>query len=200
MTMYSGADLFIAFLIALLSILFLTYHVKQLAIRWKVLDFPNYRKIHDEVTPRLGGLAIFLGAFLGALYLRPENEHLPEVLLGALVIIVTGALDDRYQIRPVIKLSGQVIAASFLISSGLFIDRITFPCIGIVDLCFVIVRVTLIWVVGITYAIYLIDGVDWLATGVTMIALTSLFLIALIDCQVSAAVLCIFLIGSNLGF
>src|SRR5690625_6983147 len=131
MTMYSGADLFIAFLIALLSTLFLTYPVKQLAIRWKVLDFPNYRKNHDEVTPRLGGLAIFLGAFLGALYLRPENEHLPEVLLGALVIIVTGALDDRYQIRPVIKLSGQVIAASFLISSGLIIERITLPLIGI---------------------------------------------------------------------
>src|SRR5690625_6390076 len=123
MNMYSGADLFIALLITRLSTLLLTYPVKKLASRWKVLDFPNYRKIHDKVTPRLGGLAIFLGAFLGALYLRPQNEHLPEVLLGALVIIVTGALDDRYQIRPVIKLSGQLIAASFLISSGLIIDR-----------------------------------------------------------------------------
>jgi len=200
MNMYSGFDLFIAFLIALLSTLLLTYPVKKLAIRWKVLDFPNYRKIHDKVTPRLGGLAIFLGAFLGALYLRPQNEHLPEVLLGALVIIVTGALDDRYQIRPVIKLSGQLIAASFLISSGLIIERITLPLIGMVDLGFVSVLVTVIWVVGITNAINLIDGLDGLATGVTTIALTSLFIMALIDGQVTAAVLCIVLIGSNLGF
>src|SRR5690625_1985975 len=73
MNMYSGFDLFIAFLIALLSTLLLTYPVKKLAIRWKVLDFPNYRKIHDKVTPRLGGLAIFLGAFLGAL--RSEERR-----------------------------------------------------------------------------------------------------------------------------
>src|SRR5690625_1766009 len=134
MTMYSGADLFIAFLIALLSTLFLTYPVKQLAIRWKVLDFPNYRKIHKEVVPRLGGLAIFLGAFLGALYLKPQHEHLPEIILGSIVIVITGVIDDKYSIRPLLKLSGQLIATSFLISSGLIIERITLPVIGIVDL------------------------------------------------------------------
>ena len=198
--MFNYVDLFIAFLIALLSTFALTYPVKKLAIKLGVLDMPNHRKIHKKVTPRLGGLAIFLGAFLGALYLQPRHEHLPEILLGAIVIIITGALDDRFGIRPVIKLAGQLIAASFLISSGLIIERITLPLIGMVDLGFISVLVTVLWVVGITNAINLIDGLDGLATGVTTIALTSLFIMAIIDGQAVAAYLCIVLIGANLGF
>lgn len=198
--MFNYVDLAIAFLIALISSFVLTYPVKKLAIKWKAVDLPNYRKIHTKVTPRLGGLAIFIGAFLGVLYLRPSHEHLPEILLGAIVIVLTGALDDRFSIRPVIKLTGQLIAASFLVSSGLIIERITLPFIGIVDLGFVSVLITVLWVVGITNAINLIDGLDGLATGVSTIALTSMFVMAIIDSRIMAAYLCIVLIGANLGF
>src|SRR5690625_7504120 len=104
---------------------------------------------------------------LGILYLQPSHEHMPEIITGAIVIVLTGALDDKFNIRPVIKLSGQLIAASFLISSGLIIERITLPLIGMVDLGFVSVLVTVIWVVGITIAFYLIDVLDGLAIGVT---------------------------------
>ncbi|WP_188455017.1 glycosyltransferase family 4 protein [Virgibacillus oceani] len=198
--MFNYADLSIAFLIALISTFLLTYPIKKLAIKLGVVDLPNARKIHKYVTPRLGGLAIFLGAFLGALYLQPKHEHLLEILLGAIVILLTGMLDDKYQIRPVIKLSGQLIAASFLISSGLIIERITIPVFGLVDLGFFSVLITVLWVVGITNAINLIDGLDGLATGVTTIALISMFIMAIIDVQLIAAYLCIVLIGANLGF
>lgn len=198
--MFNPADLLIAFLIALLSTYLLTYPVKKLAVKLGVVDLPNYRKIHKEITPRLGGLAIFLGAFLGALYLQPRHEHLPEILLGALVILITGTLDDRFGIRPVIKLAGQLTATSFLISSGLIIEKITLPFIGMIDLGFISVLVTVLWVVGITNAINLIDGLDGLATGVTTIALTSLFVMAIVDAQVVVAYLCVVLIGANLGF
>lgn len=198
--MFNYVDLLIAFLIALIATFLLTYPVKKLALKLKVLDFPNSRKIHKKVVPRLGGLAIFLGALLGALYLQPRHEHLPEILLGAIVIIITGALDDRFGIRPVAKLTGQLIAASFLISSGLIIEKITLPIIGMVDLGFISVLITVLWVVGITNAINLIDGLDGLATGVTTIALISLFFMAIIDGQLIPAYLSIVLIGSNLGF
>lgn len=198
--MFNYADLLIAFLIALLSTLLLTYPVKKLAVKLGVVDFPNYRKIHKKITPRLGGLAIFLGALLGALYLQPHHEHLLEIFLGAVVIIITGALDDRFGIRPVVKLAGQLIAASFLISSGLIIEKITLPFVGMIDLGFISVLVTFLWVVGITNAINLIDGLDGLATGVTTIALSSLFVMAIIDAQIMVAYLCIVLIGANLGF
>src|SRR5690606_37747005 len=84
--------------------------------------------------------------------------------------------------------------------SGLIIERVTLPFIGMVDLGFFSVLITVLWVVGITNAINLIDGLDGLATGVTTIALISIFIMALIDVQVIAAFLCIVLIGANIGF
>lgn len=198
--MFNYADLAIAFLIALVSAFLLTYPVKKFAIKIRAVDLPNQRKIHTKVTPRIGGLAIFLGAILGALYLQPSHPHLPEIVAGAFVIVLTGMLDDRYGIKPVIKLTGQLIAASFLVSSGLIIERITLPFIGMVDLGFFSVLITILWVVGITNAINLIDGLDGLATGVSTIALTSMFVMAILDVQMMAAYLCIVLIGANLGF
>lgn len=198
--MFNYVDLTIAFFIALISAFLLTYPVKKFAIKIKAVDFPNHRKIHTKVTPRIGGLAIFLGAILGALYLQPSHPHLPEIIAGAIVIVVTGALDDRFGIKPVVKLSGQLVAASFLVSSGLIIERVTLPFIGMIDLGFFSVLITVFWVVGITNAINLIDGLDGLATGVSSIALTSMFIMAITDAQVMAAYLCIVLIGANLGF
>ncbi|MCF3942711.1 glycosyltransferase family 4 protein [Oceanobacillus alkalisoli] len=198
--MFNFVDLAIAFTIALVSSFLLTYAVKKFAVKVGAVDFPNYRKIHKEVKPRLGGIAIFLGAVLGMLYLQPHHEHLPEILAGAFVIILTGALDDRFSIKPIAKLTGQLIAASFIVSSGLIIERITLPVIGMIDLGFFSVLITVLWIVGITNAINLIDGLDGLATGVTTIALISIFIMAVTDAQVMAAYLAIVLIGANLGF
>lgn len=198
--MINYVDLMIASFIALISTFLLTFPVKKFAIKFNIVDLPDKRKIHVKATPRIGGLAIFLGAALGLLYLQPEHIHLFEISLGALVIVLTGLLDDRYDIRPVIKLSGQLIAASFLISSGLIIERITLPFIGMIDLGVFSVLITILWVVGITNAINLIDGLDGLATGVSTIALLSMFVMALVDMQIFAAYLAIVLIGANLGF
>lgn len=198
--MFNYIDLIVAFFISITSSFLLTFPIKKLAVKLRIVDFPNNRKIHTKVTPRLGGVAIFLGALLGILYLQPQHEYLPEILFGAVIIIITGALDDRYTIRPIIKLTGQLIAATFLISSGLIIERITLPIFGVVDLGPLSIVVTLLWVVGITNAINLIDGLDGLATGVTTIAFTSMLIMAFTDVQVVAAYLCIVLIGTNLGF
>lgn len=198
--MFNYLDLFIAFFIALISSYVFTIPVRKFAIRTGAMDVPDHRKIHKKPTPRLGGIAIFLGAFLGALYLQPRHEYIVEILLGAIVIIITGALDDRFSLKPVVKLTGQLIAASFLLSSGLIIERITLPVFEIVELGVFSVFVTLLWIVGITNAINLIDGLDGLATGVSTIALTSMFIMAIIDVRVMAAYLCVVLIGANLGF
>ncbi|MEJ8767025.1 MraY family glycosyltransferase [Oceanobacillus sp. HCA-5259] len=198
--MFNFVDLAIAFTIALVSSFVLTYPIKRFSIWVGAVDFPNNRKIHKKVTPRLGGLAIFLGALLGGLYLFPRHEHMPEIFFGALVIVITGALDDRFDIKPIAKLTGQLVAASFLVSSGLIIERITIPFIGMIDLGFFSVLITVLWVVGVTNAINLIDGLDGLATGVTTIALVSIFIMAIIDGQLIAASLSIVIIGSNLGF
>ncbi|MBR3121767.1 MraY family glycosyltransferase [Oceanobacillus profundus] len=198
--MFNYIDLLIAFLIAFTAALLLTYPVKMFAIKIGAMDKPNSRKIHINETPRLGGLAIFIGALLGTLYLQPYHQHLPEILIGSIIILITGALDDRFTIKPILKLTGQLAAAFLLVSSGLIIERITIPIFGVVEFGFLSVLITILWVVGIANAINLIDGLDGLATGVTTIAMTSIFVMALIDTQIIVAFLSIALIGANLGF
>ncbi len=100
-------DLMIASFIALVVTFFATFFVKKLAIELNIVDFPNQRKIHKVVTPRAGGLAIFIGVAAGLLYLKPEHIHLFEISLGAIVILITGLSDDRYDIRPTVELAGQ---------------------------------------------------------------------------------------------
>jgi len=198
--MVNYIDLIIAFFIALTLSFILTFPVKRLAIRWGIVDKPNYRKIHKKVTPRFGGISIFLGSMVALLYLHPVNEHMTAIIYGAIVIIITGTLDDRYNIRPSIKLTGQFIAASFLVSSGLIIEKVTLPFIGMVELGFISVLVTVFWIVGITNAINLIDGLDGLATGVSTIGLISILIMAIIDSQLIVVYFSVVLIGANLGF
>lgn len=198
--MINYVDAMIASFIALITTFFITFLVKKMAVKFNIVDFPNQRKIHKVVTPQAGGLAIFFGAALGLLYLQPEHPHLMEITLGACTIIFIGLLDDRYDIRPIIKLSGQIIAATFLISSGLIIERVTLPFIGLIDLGPLSVLITILWVVGITNAINLLDGLDGLATGVSTIALTTMLIMAIIDTQIFAAYLAVVIIGANLGF
>ncbi|WP_047984701.1 MraY family glycosyltransferase [Ornithinibacillus californiensis] len=200
--MYTIIDLIIAFLISLISTLLLVYPIKKLAVKWNIIDLPNYRKVHKNPTPRLGGLAIFLGTCLGVLYLWPTSfEHFPAIVLGAIIIVATGMIDDKYAIKPIYKLVGQVIPAVLLILSGLIIERITLPFFGVVELAgpFSVI-ITLLWIVGITNAINLIDGLDGLASGVSTIALISILTMAIMDQEVLVIYLALTLIGSNLGF
>ncbi|WP_152656819.1 glycosyltransferase family 4 protein [Oceanobacillus sp. CFH 90083] len=198
--MLNYVDLTIAFFISAITALLVTFPVKKLAVKIGAMDKPNHRKIHQNVTPRLGGLAIFAGALLGMLYLQPRHIFIDEILIGSLIILITGALDDKYTIRPLIKLSGQIVAASLLIYAGLVIERITIPLLGVVELGFLGPILTFFWIIGITNAINLIDGLDGLATGVTTIAMISIFAMAIVDTQVLVAYLCITFIGANIGF
>ncbi|MDL4838881.1 glycosyltransferase family 4 protein [Aquibacillus rhizosphaerae] len=198
--MFSITDSIIAFLISLVTTLILVYPIKKLAIKIGAMDLPNYRKIHIDPTPRLGGLAIFLGVAISLLYLRPEHDQLLEICIGAVIIIITGVLDDKYQIRPTIKLSGQLLAALVLVSGGVIIERITLPFLGLVELNNFSIIITILWIVGISNAINLIDGLDGLASGVSTIALTSILIMAITDHRTIVIYFCIILIGSNLGF
>lgn len=198
--MFNYFELTIALFMSALATFILTFFVKEFAVRFKFIDIPDFRKIHITPTPRLGGLAIYFGFLIGLLYLEPHAQHLPAIIIGSGIIVLTGALDDRYGIRAVVKLSGQVSGAAVLVFSGLVIERITLPFFGMIDLGVFGIVLTLFWIVGITNAINLIDGLDGLATGVSTIALSSMFVMAIMQGQVVAAYLSIVLIGSNIGF
>lgn len=193
--------LFLAMAAALVASILLTPLVIKLAFRIGAVDRPNYRKVHASVMPRIGGLAIF-GAFLiGYLILRPEDEHAAGILVGALIIIVVGFLDDMLEITAKAKLAGQLAAAIVVVTwGGLQIDFINLPFIGQFDFGYLSIPITILWIIGITNAINLIDGLDGLAAGVSTIALISITVMAMIMGNIFVVATAAILAASSLGF
>ncbi|MBF0543626.1 MAG: undecaprenyl/decaprenyl-phosphate alpha-N-acetylglucosaminyl 1-phosphate transferase [Candidatus Riflebacteria bacterium] len=177
--------LFLAFVIAWLSGLFLVPLVRKVAIRLGIVDRPNRRKIHTSPTPRVGGLAIFLASILGALPFLDNERKVLGIMIAGTIIFVTGLLDDILDLKPNIKLAGQIIAVTFLFFFQVRIDFITdfLAGQGIIILGFFSYPITILWVVGLTNTINLIDGVDGLAGGIVFIALATLLAVRLIAPQ-----------------
>ena len=178
--------IYVSLIVAAVAAILLTPLVKRLAFRIGAVDAPNYRKVHARIMPRLGGLAIF-GAFLiGIAVFRPESgnsEQLLAIILGATVIVITGVLDDMYEITAKAKMLGQLVAAGIIVFyGGIQIDFINLPFADEGTLAFGILSIpfTILWIVGITNAINLIDGLDGLAAGVSTIALLTLAAMAFI--------------------
>ena len=192
--------LYLTLVLAFVASILLTPLVKMLAIRIGAVDTPNYRKVHARIMPRLGGLAIF-GAFLiGYFILRPEDPTAPFIILGALMIIITGVLDDMFEITAKAKLLGQLIAAGIVIYGGLDIEFIKLPFGGVLDFGYLNIPLTIIWIVGITNAINLIDGLDGLAAGVSTIALITIAGMALMMGNAFVFAMASILAVSALGF
>ena len=192
--------LFFAFFLSLIISLVTTPLFRKIAIRFNIVDKPNERKIHTIEKPYLGGLAIFISFIITYLMFWPTHNHQTAIIVGAIIMLITGVLDDKYNLKPLVKLAGQLVAASVVVSSGLLIDKINIPLIGTVELNHISVIVTILWIIAVTNAINLIDGLDGLAAGVTTIALLSISIMAIGDGIYAVAFLCVILIGANLGF
>jgi UDP-GlcNAc:undecaprenyl-phosphate GlcNAc-1-phosphate transferase len=141
---------------------------KRLAIRWNIVDNPNARKIHKEPIPLLGGVAIF-SAFLLAilfvtLFVAPARylQEFGAVVGGALWLALVGYVDDRNGMNPRIKFAAQGIAAAGLMVAGIHTQLFSYPVLDY--------ALTLIWVVGITNALNLMDNMDGLAAGIAGVA------------------------------
>lgn len=196
------------YVLALVSIIIsaaFTPVIKKFAVKIKVIDIPkDNRRIHKKPIPLLGGLAIYF-SFVLTLILKTGKLSQSEIgiLIGATIIALGGFLDDKFEIRPWQKLLFQITAALALTIYGVRIVWITNP-ISSSELSMSIglfsVPLTVIWVVGITNALNLIDGLDGLAAGVAFIAAVTIFIIAFLNGRDEAAVLTVILAGSILGF
>ena len=193
--------LFLAMAVAFAASILLTPLVRKLAFRIGAVDRPNYRKVHATIMPRIGGLAIF-GAFLiGYFLLMPKDEHATGILIGALIIIITGFLDDMFEITAKAKVVGQLAAAIVVVTwGGLQIEVINLPFVGEFDFGYLSIPITIIWIIGITNAINLIDGLDGLAAGVSTIALITIAIMAVIMANPFVMATAAILAASSLGF
>ena len=183
-----------------LSIL-ITPLIKKFALVIGATDQPNKRKVHQIIMPRLGGLAIFISFMTGILILKPVNASSSAILIGCLIIVITGICDDMFELSAKYKLIGQLAAALTVVFLGdLQVIFINLPFGGQLEFGFLSVPFTILWIVGITNAINLIDGLDGLAAGVSSIALITISGMALIQGNFYVVSVGLILLASTLGF
>lgn len=182
---------------------FLTPYIIRLAHKTGALDQPEARKIHREPTPLLGGLAVFFAFWVTValvLLFTGAERQLMGLFAGSSVILLLGFLDDLKGLSYKIKFGGQFAAALILIAYNIRIEFITLPFGDMIFLGpWIAVPLTLLWVVGVTNAVNLIDGIDGLATGVSAIAAVVMFSLMWGEFPV-LAVLSLVLAGAALGF
>lgn len=179
--------------------------VKSLAYRVGAIDVPkDNRRMHHTPIPRLGGLAIFLGFILSTLLFVEIDRQFQGILLGSVIIVILGVLDDSYSLKAVPKFLVQIVAAGVAVAHGCVIQFISNPNVfsasTYVNLGWLSIPVTIIWIVTITNAVNFIDGLDGLAVGVSAISTASLLVIALLVSEGNVAVILAALLGACLGF
>lgn len=192
--------------IAFLISLGVTPFVIKLAFKIGAVDVPKEkRKIHNKPMPRMGGFAIFIAFVLGLVISQGAITTTERgIIIGATVIVIGGILDDVMELKPKSKLAFQVLAAVILILHGIYINSITNPFSslsdGFINTNIFAIPMTIIWVVGVTNALNLIDGLDGLAAGVGFIASVTIYMVAILAERNSVATLTAILAGSILGF
>jgi UDP-GlcNAc:undecaprenyl-phosphate GlcNAc-1-phosphate transferase len=200
----------IAFVVALGVAYLATPGVSWLARTLQVIDRPNERKVNQrEDVPLLGGLAVALGFFVGigvvvAFFTTgdPYRGHLEGLLLGGLLILSMGAFDDRFSLGAKTKLAVQLLAAAIAIFWGFEIRHFTDPVTRTAWMLpsWAMAGVTMLWIVGITNAMNLIDGLDGLCTGVGAIIGTTLTIMCWQAGETLGVVVGVAFVGALLGF
>lgn len=185
--------------------LLLTPLVKSLCFKIGAVDVPkDGRRMHDHPIPRAGGLAIFIGFIFAVLLMVPLDGAKKGMLLGAVIIVVLGVFDDIYALPAKLKFMVQIAAALVAVLAGNRIEVLSNPNIfsdnPIWKLGWLSIPVTVIWIVAITNAVNLIDGLDGLACGVSTISAVTMLIIALLVSELDVAVIMGALAGACIGF
>ena len=176
---------------------------KKISIKLGGIDYPKDRGLHKEPLPRMGGIAIVLGFMLTMFILLP---FIPEMrtmqfagfIVAALIIVILGMFDDIHNLSSKLKLAVQIVAALIVIYSGTRINVVSWPYFASLEM--MSAPITLIWIIGVTNAVNLIDGVDGLAAGVSSIAALCLAFLCVLSGNPMAVFFTTTLAGSCWGF
>ncbi len=179
--------------------------VKTFAKKVGAMDVPkDNRRMHDHPIPRLGGLAIFFGFIFSVLLFVEIDVKIRGILLGSVIIVIIGVIDDMISMKWWIKLLGQIAAAVVATLHGVTIMVLSNPNLfsqsQYLSLGFLSVPITIFWIVAITNSVNLIDGLDGLAVGVSGIASFTMLVIALLVSEGNVALIMAALAGGCLGF
>ena len=175
--------------------------IKKIAIQVGAVDIPRGRHIHKEATPKLGGVAIFLGFLLGYMLFGTASSQMNSILIGSFIILITGIVDDIVELKPSVKFSGQ-IAASLVIAAygGILLKDVS--AFGIyLDFGILCYPLTVFFILGCINCMNLIDGLDGLSGGISSIYFLTIGIIATMQGKHGLDfVLTFVMLGSTLGF
>lgn len=189
-----------AFISSLLLSLLITPVIIRLAKHFNFVDQPGQRKINTKVVASSGGVAIYLAFMIPLKFFLPINNTITGIIVGGSFMLILGLFDDKFEISAPLKFSAQIIGALILVYYGVRINFITNPLGGFIYLGIYAIPFTVFWIVSIINTINLIDGLDGLAAGVSIIAVLTLFAVALQEGLLLAPMLAVLLAGSCLGF
>jgi UDP-GlcNAc:undecaprenyl-phosphate GlcNAc-1-phosphate transferase len=222
----NAAIYFLVFATTLIAALLLTPAIRRLSLRWGVVAKPGGRRLHEGVIPKLGGLAIFSAWIIGVVliyrYLPPveanDATRLRGLLLGSLIVVGGGLLDDWFDLKPWAQFAIQIAGAAVAIGHLIFIEVFTSPVgasfwdLPIISWVFTVegdlvwiwrpiaILFTLFWVVGMINAVNWLDGLDGLAAGVCTIAALLFAWHSNVLGQTTVALFPLALAGALLGF
>lgn len=211
--MISTSHLILTFFVSFIATLLLVPLVRRLAIAAQAMDKPNARKVHVKPIPLWGGLGIFGGfgvaitlAFMRfpeiGVYLTPITErNVMGMILASIGIVAVGMVDDRWGMPAKVKLMCQIVLGILMVCFGIKIDSITVPFAGKVFFpTWLTWGITLFWIVGITNALNLLDGLDGLCAGVSVTTATVFLLVSILTGKLLVAYIMAGLTGAALGF
>jgi len=198
-------QLLLALVVALVISFAATPIVKKFAQKLGAMDVPGEaRRVHDHPIPRMGGLAIFLGFVLSVVLFADVTRPVQGILLGSIIIVAVGAVDDIVSLNAWIKLAGQIAAAVVAVLHGVVIEVLMNPnvfsqsehlILGIFS-----IPITILWIVGVTNSVNLIDGLDGLAVGVSAIGSVTMLVVATVVSEGNVALILAALAGACIGF
>ncbi|MGX7413877.1 glycosyltransferase family 4 protein [Enterococcus caccae] len=171
-------EIFIRLFLTFILSLIITPIIKVLAFRMGAYDAPGERRVNTKIMPTAGGLSIYFVFAFSCLVMFQSIiplDYIWPIILGAGIVVVTGLIDDIYELSPRKKTLGILIGALVIyFVADIRIDAVTLPFLGHIDLRWLSLPLTLFWILAITNAINLIDGLDGLASGVSIISLTTI--------------------------
>ncbi len=188
--------------LAFLIIIIITPYIRRLAIKLGAVDKPNPRRINTVPVPGIGGLGIVVAIWTAILVTGNLHGQTLWIMAGSLMIMTIGLLDDLFDLSPWLKLAVQIGAAVLIVVvADVKMEFIRLPFsshyIGFANW---VVPVTVFWIVGVTNALNFIDGIDGLTAGTAGIAASTLLVVALLNGQLSIALILAAIAGSSFGF
>lgn len=203
--MYNMFIVLMVCIFTMISTLILTPVFKVVTRAFNILDVPEERRVHDKGMPTMGGITIFIAFFFSSFVLLPiPYSQIVPLFAGASVIVITGMIDDKYELKPLVKLIGIITAAGLVYGLGdVALETMTIPYLGTLSFGSWQMPFTILWIVGLTNAINLIDGLDGLASGISMIALLTMGVIGFFFLtveEVSVSIMTFVLVAAIAGF